>query len=41
MADVGLIPLHFEVTPWAFKKGLAYKARIDQATLATGTRAAK
>jgi peptide/nickel transport system substrate-binding protein len=38
MDDVGLIPLHFEVTPWAFKKGLRYQARIDQYTLATETR---
>lgn len=32
--DVGILPLHFEVTPWAFKKGLSYKARTDQYTLA-------
>jgi len=32
--DVGIVPLHFEVTPWAFKKGLGYKARADQYTLA-------
>ena len=31
----GIIPLHFEVTPWAFKKGLSYKPRVDQYTLAT------
>ena len=35
MADFPIIPLHFEVTPWAFKKGLSYKARVDQYTLAT------
>jgi peptide/nickel transport system substrate-binding protein len=35
MSDYGIIPLHFEVTPWAFKKGLAYKPRVDQYTLAT------
>jgi len=35
MADYPLIPLHFEVTPWAVRKGLTYKARIDQYTLAT------
>jgi peptide/nickel transport system substrate-binding protein len=35
MDDYGIIPLHFEVTPWAFRKGLAYKARVDQYTLAT------
>ena len=35
MTDHGLIPLHFEVTPWALKKGITYKPRIDQYTLAT------
>jgi peptide/nickel transport system substrate-binding protein len=35
MGDDAVIPLHFEVTPWAFKKGLGYKPRIDQYTLAT------
>jgi peptide/nickel transport system substrate-binding protein len=35
MSDVPLIPLHFEITPWAYKKGLTYKARVDQYTLAT------
>jgi peptide/nickel transport system substrate-binding protein len=34
MNDHGLIPLHFEVTPWALKKGITYKPRIDQYTLA-------
>lgn len=34
MGDVPLVPLHFEVTPWAFKKGLSYKPRVDQYTLA-------
>ncbi|MCW5752585.1 MAG: ABC transporter substrate-binding protein, partial [Alphaproteobacteria bacterium] len=34
MRDVGLIPIHFEVSPWAAKKGLKYKARADQYTLA-------
>jgi peptide/nickel transport system substrate-binding protein len=38
MSDFAVIPLHFEVTPWAFKKGLTYKARIDQYTLATEVR---
>lgn len=32
--DHGIIPLHYEVTTWAVKKGLAYKARADQYTLA-------
>ena len=35
MSDYGIIPLHFEVTPWAFKKGITYRPRIDQYTLAT------
>ena len=35
MSDYGIIPLHFEVTPWAFKKGLTYRPRVDQYTLAT------
>jgi peptide/nickel transport system substrate-binding protein len=35
MSDYGIIPLHFEVTPWAFKKGLSYQPRVDQYTLAT------
>ena len=35
MGDYGIIPLHFEVTPWAFKKGLSYRPRADQYTLAT------
>ncbi|MBP7065454.1 ABC transporter substrate-binding protein [Ferrovibrio sp.] len=34
--DYGLIPLHIEVTPWATRKGLVYKARADQYTLANG-----
>jgi peptide/nickel transport system substrate-binding protein len=40
MSDYGIIPLHFEVTPWAFKKGLSYKPRTDQYTLATEIRQA-
>ncbi len=34
--DYGLIPLHIEVTPWATRKGFAYKARSDQYTLPQG-----
>ena len=30
----GLIPLHYEVSSWAMRKGLAYKARADQYTFA-------
>jgi peptide/nickel transport system substrate-binding protein len=35
MADYGILPLHFEVTPWAFKRELSYTPRTDQYTLAT------
>jgi peptide/nickel transport system substrate-binding protein len=31
--DHGILPLHFEVTLWAFKKDFDYKARTDQFTL--------
>ena len=31
---MGVIPLHYEVSTWGVKKGLAYKARVDQLTLA-------
>ena len=32
MDDYGVIPLHFEVTLWAFKKGLTYEAQVNQYT---------
>jgi peptide/nickel transport system substrate-binding protein len=35
MGDYAVIPLHFEVTPWALRKGITYKPRVDQYTLAT------
>ncbi len=38
MDDYGIIPLHFEVTPWATRKGLKYIPRADQATLAMSLR---
>ena len=34
MGDVGLIPLHYEVSTWATGKGMKYNARVDQYTLA-------
>ncbi|MBS0539195.1 MAG: ABC transporter substrate-binding protein [Proteobacteria bacterium] len=34
MADHGLLPLHFELSVWAMRRGLAYTGRADQATLA-------
>ncbi|HZN85670.1 MAG TPA: ABC transporter substrate-binding protein, partial [Burkholderiales bacterium] len=30
----GLIPVHYEVSTWATRKGITYKARADQYTLA-------
>ena len=41
MSDWAIIPLHFEVTPWAMKKTVDYKARVDQYTLPTEVTAAK
>jgi peptide/nickel transport system substrate-binding protein len=41
MADYSILPLHFEVTSWAHRKGLSYKARADQYTLATGIHSTK
>ncbi len=34
--DVAIIPTHFQVSTWAAKKGLVYKARTDEYTLAIG-----
>ena len=34
MADFGLLPLHFEVSVWAFRKGLTYEAQMNQYTRA-------
>ena len=38
--DYGILPLHFEVTPWAFREGLTYEARADQYTLAMSVKPA-
>jgi peptide/nickel transport system substrate-binding protein len=35
MADYGALPLHFEMTTWAFRKELDYTPRLDQHTQAT------
>ena len=32
MQDYAAVPLHFEVTTWAFRKGLDYQPRADQYT---------
>lgn len=37
----GLVPLHYEVSTWATRKDLVYKARADQYTFAFETRPAK
>ena len=39
--DVGIIPLHYEVSTWGLKKGLKYVARADQQTMAMEVTAAK
>lgn len=36
--DVAVIPLHYEVIPWAMRKGLDYAPRADQYTLAQHVR---
>ena len=35
MADVAFIPIHWEHTSWAMRRGVVYKGRIDQFNLAT------
>lgn len=32
MEKLPVLPIHYEVTPWAMKKNLRYKARVDQFT---------
>jgi peptide/nickel transport system substrate-binding protein len=34
MKDYGIIPLHYQVNTWATKKGLCYRSRTDEASLA-------
>jgi len=41
LADLPSIPLHFESTTWAFRKGLTYEGRPDQFTLATSVKSAR
>jgi len=40
-ADTGIVPIHFEKTPWAMKKSLTYVARMDQWTSAMDIKPAK
>lgn len=39
--DTGIIPIHFEKTPWAMKKALTYTPRVDQQTMAMEIKPAK
>ena len=38
---MGLVPLHYEVSTWATRQGLSYKARADQNTYAFDVRPGK
>jgi peptide/nickel transport system substrate-binding protein len=38
--QMGLVPLHYEVSTWGVRKGITYKARADQYTLASEVRPA-
>jgi peptide/nickel transport system substrate-binding protein len=35
MEKMGVVPLHYEVTPWAMKASLSYKPRADEYTYAS------
>jgi peptide/nickel transport system substrate-binding protein len=41
MAEHGLIPIHFEVSVWALRKGLTYTGRADQNTFGFDVKPAK
>lgn len=34
--DLAIVPLHYQISTWAARRGLAYKARSDEATLVMG-----
>ncbi|MEJ0069347.1 MAG: ABC transporter substrate-binding protein [Pseudomonadota bacterium] len=40
VADCAIIPLHYEVSSWALRKGLSYAGRADQYTLAVAVKPA-
>jgi len=40
MEDYATVPLHFEMTPWAYSPDFTVTPRVDQSTLATGIRPA-
>ena len=39
--QMGIVPVHYEVSTWATRKGISYKARSDQYTLAHEVRPVK
>jgi peptide/nickel transport system substrate-binding protein len=41
MKEVGIVPLHYEVSTWATRAGLRYAGRADQYTLAMELRTVK
>ncbi len=41
MAEHGLIPIHFEISVWALRKGLTYGGRADQNTFAVDVKPVK
>jgi peptide/nickel transport system substrate-binding protein len=41
MADHGILPIHFELSVWAMRKGLTYTGRADQTTLAVNVKVVK
>ena len=41
IGDLGIIPVHYEVSTWGMQKNLTYKARTDQYTLAMDIRPVK
>ncbi|MBT3361283.1 MAG: ABC transporter substrate-binding protein [Rhodospirillales bacterium] len=41
MDELGIIPLHFQINTWAVRKGIQYKARSDEYTLAAGVTSVK
>ena len=41
MTDHGIIPIHFEVSVWAMRKGLTYAGRADQSTFAVDVKPVK
>jgi len=36
IGDVGIIPLHYQVSTWASRKGFNFKARTDESTVISG-----